>query len=104
MAFSLRQFALVFPFLITAVFAQSSCSVALTASYPAPSVAAGFSARLIANKLKSPRGIIFDTQGHLLVVEEESGIVSLSLTDDGGDCVGVASSTTVVNDTSVCWR
>jgi glucose/arabinose dehydrogenase len=99
--FVLRQFGLLFLFLWTAV-AQTSCSVTLTASYPTPSVAAGFSARLIANGLTAPRGIIFDSQGHLLVVEQGSGIVALSLTDDGGDCLSVASKGTVVNDTSVC--
>lgn len=99
--FVLRQFGLLFLFLWTAI-AQTSCSVTLTASYPTPSVAAGFSARLIANGLTTPRGIIFDSQGHLLVVEQGSGIVALSLTDDGGDCLSVASKGTVVNETSVC--
>lgn len=96
-----RQFGLLFVFLSTAVLAQTSCSVTLTASYPTPSVAAGFSARLIANGLTAPRGIIFDSQGHLLVVEQNSGIVALSLADDGGDCLSVSSKVTVINDTSV---
>lgn len=81
--------------------AQSSCSVTLTANYPAPSVAAGYEARLIANGLTAPRGIIFDNQGHLLVVEQTSGIVALTLADDGGACLSVISKQTIINDTTV---
>ena len=82
-------------------FAQSSCSVTLAASYPAPSVAAGYEARLIANGLTAPRGIIFDKQGHLLVVEQRSGIAGLTLADDGGACLSMISKQTIINDTSV---
>lgn len=87
--------------LIDVSFAQSSCSVTLTANYPAPSVAAGYEARLIANGLTSPRGIIFDKQGHLLVVEQASGIVGLTLADDGGPCLSLISRQTIINDTTV---
>ena len=92
--------ALVF-LLIQTTFAQTSCSVTLTASYPAPSVANGYEARLIANGLTAPRGIIFDNQGNLLVVEQNSGIVGLSLVDGGGACLSVSSKQTIINDTTV---
>src|SRR5215469_18146152 len=82
-------------------FAQSSCSVTITASYPTPSVAAGYEARLIANGLTAPRGIIFDKQGHLLVVEQSSGIAGLTLADDGGACLSVVSKQTIIHDTTV---
>jgi hypothetical protein len=82
-------------------FAQSACSVSLTASYAAPSVAAGYEARLIANGLRDPRGIIFDKQGHLLVVEKGVGIVGLTLADDGGACLSVTSKDTIIDDTTV---
>jgi len=97
--FVVQLFSLLFLLLPFSV--AQSCSVSLTASYPAPSVAPGFSARLVANGLAAPRGIIFDSDGHLLVVEQGSGIVSLTLTDHGGDCLGVSSKVTVINDTSV---
>ena len=87
--------------LIEASYAQSSCSVTLAANYPAPSVAAGYEARLVANGLTAPRGIIFDNQGHLLVVEQSSGIVGLTLADDGGACLSVISKQTIINDTTV---
>jgi hypothetical protein len=92
---------LAFLLIIHVGFAQSSCSVTLTASYPAPSVAAGYEARLIANGLTAPRGIIFDNQGHLLVVEQSSGIVGLTLADDGGACLSMISKQTIINDTTV---
>lgn len=87
--------------LIQASYAQSSCSVTLAATYPAPSIAAGYEARLVANGLTAPRGIIFDNQGHLLVVEQSSGIVGLTLADDGGACLSVISKQTIINDTTV---
>lgn len=78
-----------------------SCSPTLTASYPSPSVADGYVARLVANDLSSPRSIKFDSQGALLVVEANSGIVALSLVDAGQDCVSVGSRKTVVNNTAL---
>lgn len=83
---------------------SSACSAtALTAIYPAPSVASGYSARLIATGLKSPRGIKFDTQGRLLVVEQELGIQAITFNDGGGDCLSVTSKDAVVNDEDVRW-
>lgn len=81
---------------------SSSCSVTLTASYPAPSLAPGYTARLVANNLTRPRSIHFDSAGKLLVVEGGSGITALTLTDGGGSCLSVANKQTVVADTGVC--
>ena len=81
--------------------AQSSCSASVSASVPAPSVAPGFDARLIATGLYKPRGITFDQQGNLLVVEQQSGVVALKLNDAGGSCLSEQSRHTVVNDTTV---
>ena len=80
---------------------SSSCSATLTASYPAPSVALGYTARLIANNLTRPRSIHFDIAGHLLVVEGGRGISALTLTDGGGSCLSVANKESVVADTAV---
>lgn len=81
--------------------ASASCSSTLTASHAAPSVASGYVARLVANNLTSPRGIKFDSQGALLVVEADSGITALRLHDGGNDCLSVASRRTVINDTTL---
>jgi len=82
--------------------ATASCTPTLTAaSHAAPSVAAGYVARLVANNLTAPRGIKFDSQGALLVVEQNSGIVALTLTNTSEDCFSVSSVKTVVNDTTL---
>jgi len=80
---------------------SGSCSSTLTASYAAPSVASGYSARLVATGLTSPRGIKFDTAGNLLVIEEEVGVSALRFEDDGDGCPNLASKDTVVADTSL---
>lgn len=42
--------------------------------------------QVVANKLRDPRGLAFDSAGGLLVVEQGHGISRLSLTGDGA-CV-----------------
>ena len=73
----------------------------LKPSYPAPIVANGWQAQLVAQGLKSPRSIVFDSKGGLLVVQQGNGIVHLQLTDSGGACFDVAKKTTLINDSSV---
>ncbi|KAI9844217.1 MAG: hypothetical protein M1837_005723 [Sclerophora amabilis] len=85
----------------TVAFAQSSsspCSAAQqqTPSYPAPSVAPGYEARLVATDLEQPRGLVFDSRGHLLVLEQGVGIRNLELADRGGTCIDVVRSTVVI--------
>jgi glucose/arabinose dehydrogenase len=92
--------------LVAATGAQSSsastgCSSTLTGDYAAPSVASDYAARLIATGLTSPRGIKFDTEGNLLVVEEGVGITALGLDNGSGSCVSVASQDTVISDASL---
>ncbi|KAJ9647877.1 hypothetical protein H2201_001243 [Coniosporium apollinis] len=85
---------------ITAVVAQSSasCSTTLTARYPAPSIADGYQARLVATNLDTPRGIKVDRNGNLLIVTRDAGIVALSLTDEEGGCITAADVQTVVEN------
>ncbi|KAL8723414.1 MAG: hypothetical protein Q9181_007285, partial [Wetmoreana brouardii] len=78
--------------------ASSSCESALKPSYPAPSLAPGYKAQLIATNLTKPRGLIVDSNGHLLVVQQEVGITSLSIQDQGGHCLKVSQKTDVVKD------
>lgn len=64
-----------------------------------PTWGTGFSGRVVMNGLKSPRGIIFDQAGNLLVVESGGGgIRYVKLTDNGGTNVCVASSKQLINE------
>ncbi|KAI9839952.1 MAG: hypothetical protein M1819_000144 [Sarea resinae] len=80
---------------------QAACNSTLTPHYPAPSVASGYEAKLVATGLVSPRSITFDLEGHLLVVQAGNGIVSLSLNDDGGSCISVGSTKQVISSSSL---
>lgn len=82
--------------------AQSSCSVAsLSSSIPLPSLAPGYSARLVATGLQRPRGIIVDHQDKLLVVEQRQGVRAITWNDNGGNCLSVNRIEDVVNDGQV---
>lgn len=76
----------------------------LKASYGAPVLSDGWEATLIANDLTAPRGIIFDTDGGLLVVDKGVGIVQYKFTDGGSGCLDVSKKTSLVNDTTVSMR
>ncbi|KAF2691197.1 soluble quino protein glucose dehydrogenase [Lentithecium fluviatile CBS 122367] len=69
----------------------------LTAEYPAPSVASGYEVKLIAQGLTKPRGIVFDNNGQLLVVERGVGVTSYKVEGDGS-CVNLKDKKTVVGD------
>jgi glucose/arabinose dehydrogenase len=72
----------------------------LTANYPAPSVASGYEARLVAQNLNKPRGLAFDNKGNLLVVERERGISAFKV-ESSDSCVSLKDKRTVVGDGSV---
>lgn len=74
---------------------KSSCPT-LSASYAAPSVAAGWEARLMVQDVGSVRGIIFDSEGHLLTVSRGKGVLYMELHDGGGTCVNVTSSKLII--------
>lgn len=74
---------------------------ALKASYQPPKLSDGWEATLIANDLKAPRGIIFDSDGGLLVIDKGNGIVHYKFTDGGSGCIDVDKKTTLVNATDV---
>lgn len=73
----------------------------LSPAYPAPVVASGWQAQLIVTGLSSPRSILFDGNGHLLVLLAGHGVVNLELADNGGTCVSVAHQTYMINATDV---
>lgn len=76
---------------------SGGCSSELTTNHSAPVVADGYTARLVATNLTSPRGLKFDTEDNLLVVEQEVGISVLRFQDDGGDCLRMTSKETLVS-------
>lgn len=92
---------LLFPTFAFTATTTSTCTLSASTAVPAPSVAPGYSVRLVATNLTAPRGIIFDSAGHLLVVQQGVGVEALTLTDNGGSCVGVTSRKTVVADSTV---
>ena len=73
----------------------------LKPSYSTPVVSNGWQAQLVANGLRSPRGIIFDSEGHLLVVQQGGGIVHLEFDDGGSTCLDVSKKTYLINSTLV---
>lgn len=83
--------------------AAESCISSLTASYQTPLVGDGWSAKLIAQGLSSPRSILFDSNGGLLVVQQSKGIVHLQFDDGGGTCLTLANTTYLINSTSVSF-
>ncbi|OCL01287.1 Auxilliary activities family 12 protein [Glonium stellatum] len=92
-------------FFLSLVCAQTSsapaCSTTIKPKNATPSVASGWEARVVATGLTKPRGIIFDSSGHLLVVQQGKGIGSLSLTDNGGACVIAGQPMDVILDSTL---
>ncbi|KAL2016307.1 hypothetical protein VTK56DRAFT_3878 [Thermocarpiscus australiensis] len=82
----------------TATSSSTACSTLLTPSYSAPVVAEGWRAQLLATGLTRPRGMKFDANGGLLVVEAGAGITHLKLADNGDTCLSVESSKSVITD------
>ncbi|KAI9151918.1 L-sorbosone dehydrogenase [Paramyrothecium foliicola] len=76
--------------------AQDSCSNTLSVDYPAPVAAEGWSYRLVANNFTKPRGLVFDRDGGLLVIDSGVGLVHLTLQDDGATCLSVTEKKTLV--------
>lgn len=83
--------------------AQQSCSNNLSVTYPAPVAASGWQFRLVANGFTRPRGIAFDHDGGLLVVESGAGLTHLTLDDEGGTCLTVKSKKRLVADQNVSF-
>ena len=82
--------------------AQPKCSTTLkNAGYATPSVVAPYQFRLVATNLTRPRGIIFDSAGNLLVVQQRTNIVGLKL-QGSGDCLVAAKPQVVVDNATVC--
>ncbi|KAF2431154.1 soluble quino protein glucose dehydrogenase [Tothia fuscella] len=76
---------------------QAACPAGLPPKNGAPVVAPGFQARLIANGLSKPRGLVVDSAGHLLAVTNGAGITSFTLNTDAAGCVTVASKNVIAS-------
>lgn len=72
------------------------------AAYPAPEAADGWSYCLVASNLTRPRGILFDTEGGLIVVDRGVGLVHYKLREQG-DCFEVEETKTLVDDEDVSF-
>lgn len=69
-----------------------------------PQVAPGLQFKVLANNLQRPRGIVFDPEGNLLVVEGAGkGIRRIVLDDGEGLDTCVVSSKQLVAESSVCY-
>ncbi|KAF2638020.1 soluble quino protein glucose dehydrogenase [Massarina eburnea CBS 473.64] len=76
----------------------TACASTISPKNAAPSVAAGWQANVVANNLQSPRGMRFDGEGGLLIVQQEKGIVRVRFNSEAGDCVKQEGATEVVID------
>jgi hypothetical protein len=83
---------------ISVVSAQTNCSSSVKSS-TSPVAAAGFTWDIIATNLSNARGIIFDSQGRLLVVQSGAGITALSLSNDS--CATITQTTMVIQNSSL---
>lgn len=79
----------------------TTCTAALTPSYAPPAVAEGWRAQLVATGLSRPRGMKFDSNGNLLVVESRVGITHLTFDNKSGGCLTVGRRRTLVADRAV---
>lgn len=82
---------------------QDSCPTILQPPYTPPVTGTGWTAQLIAQNLSSPRGIVFDSAGALLVVQEGVGIVRVTFEDYGGTCLVANGATIVVENDDVSF-
>lgn len=92
--------------LLPLVFAQESSSTCGPAPSGKirPSVASGYHYQVVATGLSRPRGIHFDNDGNLLVVESRSGgrVVAFTLDEDDDGCITASGPRTVTEDADVC--
>jgi len=66
-------------------------------------MAAGYKSSVLITGLKTPRGIAMDTQGALLVAEQNGGAVRRLTLKDSGDTVCVDTNTVLIPAGNVCF-
>ncbi|KAI0133576.1 hypothetical protein BJ170DRAFT_166634 [Xylariales sp. AK1849] len=80
---------------------DGNCTSVLKPSYSTPVVGSGWVAQLVVTGLSKPRGIVQDSSGHLLVVEQGVGIQRLTFNDNGGTCLEVGDSSSVLKNSNL---
>lgn len=80
---------------------DDSCSNVLVPSYSAPVVGSGWTAQLVVTNLTKPRGIIFDSDGHLLVVQQGVGVIGITFKNESTECLETAGSGSIINNSDV---
>ena len=85
--------------------ASASACATLSPKNPAPSVASGWRASVVANGLTEPRVMVFDDEGGLLVSESSRGISRIVFEEGDGEgeggCVGVGKAELIIDDEEV---
>ncbi|KAK6340257.1 hypothetical protein TWF730_002021 [Orbilia blumenaviensis] len=84
------------PLLAASALAQTSCS-RIDNDLPEPSMAPGYISDIAFTGLKFPRGIQWDTTGHLLVVDRGVGIYRFSV----DSCLHLQEQRLIINDTEL---
>lgn len=64
-------------------------------------MAPGYKAQLITRNLTKPRGLAVDSEGHLLVVQQQVGVTSLTVQDQGDGCLEVTSKVNVTENANL---
>jgi glucose/arabinose dehydrogenase len=76
----------------------TACASTIAPQHAAPSVAAGWRAEVVASGLSNPRGILFDTEGALLMVEQGKGVSRVRFNEESGSCIRMDGEKEVVID------
>lgn len=104
MKYSKSSFAIATSALYISIATAQDCTSTISASeYPAPSLAAGWAAHIVANDFIKPRSLKRDINGHLLVVDQaEDGGGITRLTFEGeAPCLTVSSREQIIANGSV---
>lgn len=89
--------------LIVIASAQQCNFKTLETSYPAPATDSNWNYSITANELRRPRGILFDSEGALVVIDSGNGIIHFELDDEGGTCLQVKKKTTLLKKNNVSY-
>ena len=88
----------IFAVFLVFINAQNNCSSSVKA-ITSPVATNGFAWDIIATNVSSPRGIIFDSRGRLLIVQAGTGIIALTLSNTS--CSQITQTTTVLQNSSL---
>ncbi|KAK6355465.1 hypothetical protein TWF696_004562 [Orbilia brochopaga] len=81
---------------VASLAAAQTCNV-LSYTFPAPVMASGYRSQLVATGLGTPRAIVFDTAGNLLVARRGTGITRFQV----GSCGTLQNQQVIISDTTL---